>query len=559
MGKIYRNGVEYGGGTPIVPIASANTLGAIKVGRGLSIDPISGVLNRDNTPITYTALGDVKQVIMERVNNTIELRWADPNDIEDNGGYLAQWDATVLVRKENSAPANVEDGTVVTINTIKNQYLNTAFVDSQVDLTKTTTYYYRFFPRTTTNFYTKSVIRSYNTVSERYRFRINQSVSDPSNRVEYLGDNASYTPASVNLSTGAFNLGSWGDAFFVKEIVPVMLKTNGKEDYKLDVNNFALKANGDNSDISNTAYDGNAMMRIPKIYTKAYIDGDYIYVDISNQAETVDDKCWAHHDENGNEIPYLYMPIYNGFVVDSKMRSLSGVAPTVNTADTTLITYCNNNNSANSHIWSPLTFSAWELMSLLMVLLSKSTNIQTAFGYGNISRNALISSGGANDKGLFYGTSTSDVVKIFGMENFYGNCWKRVVGLGNQNGVGKYKLTYGQEDGSTADGYSQTMDGYKSANYTFPVATSSPIITMALSDGILLPKTAGGSTSTYYCDALTTNNGGNRIAICGGACDNGYIAGPFMFALDNAIGLSYKYLGTGIECRPILGEESIIP
>jgi hypothetical protein len=49
-----------------------------------------------------------------------------------------------------------------------------------------------------------------------------------------------------------------------------------------------------------------------------------------------------------------------------------------------------------------------------------------------------------NDKGLFYGAnSSSSVVKVFGIENWWGNTWRRVAGNILDKGVRKVKLTYG--------------------------------------------------------------------------------------------------------------------
>lgn len=59
MGKIMKNGVEYGGAP--LPIASQNTLGAIKVGNNLSIDP-DGTLNAAGGGGGATALNDLTDV-----------------------------------------------------------------------------------------------------------------------------------------------------------------------------------------------------------------------------------------------------------------------------------------------------------------------------------------------------------------------------------------------------------------------------------------------------------------------------------------------------------------
>lgn len=54
-----------------------------------------------------------------------------------------------MVRKKDSAPSNIDDGTIVLTETVRNQYQNSQYIDETVE--DDTTYYYSVYPVTTTN------------------------------------------------------------------------------------------------------------------------------------------------------------------------------------------------------------------------------------------------------------------------------------------------------------------------------------------------------------------------------------------------------------------------
>lgn len=85
----------------------------------------------------------------------VYVKWTDPSDITIDDAPLATWAGTLLVRKAGSAPTSRRDGTVVLDSKTRNQYSTEYFCDS--GLSDETTYYYKFFPYTTSNAYTDSV------------------------------------------------------------------------------------------------------------------------------------------------------------------------------------------------------------------------------------------------------------------------------------------------------------------------------------------------------------------------------------------------------------------
>ena len=254
-----------------------------------------------------------------------------------------------------------------------------------------------------------------------YGFHINPTESDPFKAVTYLEDAVGKTPVSMNYSTGIFSWGDWNeDEFFIPR--PCMVKYDGTVDYYLNPNDYSKKVDGTASDIGNSSYQGNAMMEWgrdgSKIWYKVVLDsgdanGTSIY--ISNAQVDSDYKCWNFYDASNTVRDHFYTAIYNGSYIDGRLRSLSGqVIGTEQTGDTE-ISYARSNNSAG------LLSGDRTHIDYLIVLLGKSLDTQTVYGYGyaNGSNSGIINTGTMNDKGLFWGENTGNYgVKVFGMENY---------------------------------------------------------------------------------------------------------------------------------------------
>lgn len=361
-----------------------------------------------------------------------------------------------------------------------------------------------------------------------YGFHIDSSKSDPSQAVTYLEDAVGMTPAAMNYSTGVFNYGDWENAFFMPK--PCMLYSNGTVAYYLDPNDYTKKADGTTSDIANTSFDGNAMMEWgkdgQKIWYKIVPDSGNNYsasIYISN--EQVDTGYHAYNFIKPDGVTYadhFYTAIYKGYVdSNDKIRSISGISKTnIAVSDKTLsdaITSAKKNGTG----WNVGTYGDRELITLLLVLISKSLNTSSKFGMGNVVYQGIKfhPTGSMNNKGLFWGKQTSTEsdtsgVKVFGIEDYWGNGTLRVVGLSNNTTYGGYsvKYAYGTSDGSSTIDYGLT--GYKTTNIKPDTSgsTSSLLRRMNFSLGYMLPVYADSSASesTYYCDWFAFSKAYNR-------------------------------------------------
>ena len=492
-----------------------------------------------------------------------KLKFEEPNDTIIDGQVACIVEKVIIRRKLGSVPISETDGDLVLEVKRKDfgSYKNNYYIDAALTPSSNDVWYYKAFPMSTTGFYNTNSANETDGIKCKdynlYGFKLDQNESDPASMITYLSDcdNKYYKSAKMNYTTDAFDYGDWADAWFIKNLKPCMLKYDGTVDYELNKNDYTKKLDGTDSDVSNDSYGGNAMVGIPKVYWKIVDNGDNtanIY--FSDKKVDSDFHCWSHIDNNGNEIDYCYMPIYNGSNVSSKLRSLSGKAPMTNQTATTETTYAKANNTGSDIIWYTELFNDRMLINLLLLLIGKSTDTQTVFGAGNNSSNTDIKTTGTmNTKGLFWGNRDNvSGVKVFGMEHWYGNQWRRIGGWINDKGTQKIKMTYGQSDGSTVDGYNETGSGYISIPSSNPSGTSGGYISkMQITDNGLIPTIASGSATTYYCDGLWFNNSQVDYAYVGGNSNDASRVGALYSALGNASSVANWGIGAALSCKPL--------
>lgn len=404
-----------------------------------------------------------------------------------------------------------------------------------------------------------------------YGFRIDstKSTGNVSYKVMYNGDkveNYDYTPGYMNFTTDTWIWGSWtGEEFFMPK--PVLIKQDYSEKIYLNPDNLSLDEDG--NDVSSEltgATDGyNAMMEWgrngKKIWYKLVPETDdatYTCYIADKQLDN-DFHAWSFYDANNNLGDHFYTSIYNGSTVSNVLRSLSGKTPNNTTAGATQITQAKaNNKNSETYAWYIDVFADRILINLLMILVIKSTN-SDVIGYGNYtggsSASNLLSTGQGNTKGMFYGKQSNAVCKVFGMENWFANCWRRMAGLILNSGAQLYKLTYGTADGSSAAGYREddnAPSNYLNAGKNIATNLSSSYIMKesALSNGALVASTFGGSNGTYYSDACWSSTG-VKYALVGGGCTDGSPCGAFALALNAALSVSGWNVGCALSLKPL--------
>lgn len=397
--------------------------------------------------------------------------------------------------------------------------------------------------------------------TKHYGFKIDKNDAEPSTRVHYMYDAVGMTPAKMNYSTDSFDYGSWKDAWFIKDAYPVALKFDGTEDYKLNPDDYSKKLGSDEpSNIDSVDYDGNFMMAFPTVWFKRYEDDQYNYVEISNHKLDDDYHAFAHVNVKGEVCDKIYLPLFKGFVDSSnKLRSIAGVTPSGNTTATVEL----NAATACGKGWQFWDHSSRETICDLLTLIGCSTNSQLIFGNGqqagynaeDTTTYGKNPSGNLSNKGMFHGTNnTTDGVKVFGIEEFWGNRYDRILGMLLINGVWTIKMTSESQDGTDSLGYNLTGSGYDALDEeAFPCPdTGGYLKNVTTSKYGSIPKEIGAAASTYFCDVFYVTKSSTRVALVGGNCNNGARCGFRYVTVDSAASSSSWGVGASPIYKPFL-------
>lgn len=475
---------------------------------GLTSTNVQGVI--DELKILATS-GSTSGVIPLNVVNpslsigdgSITVLWGDPEDTTIDGTVMAEWQGTKLVYKVGSYPTNVNDGTLAVDNQVKDQYKTTGFTVN--NLTNGETYYFALFPYSTDGAINTNEENRLSGLPQSYRVMtvvIDQSNSNPETCITYA-DNA------VGMTVGS---SEW-DSFFGH--YPCLLK-DGVEVGRLNPNDFTKFENGTSADIT-SGNAGDVMIAFPKLGYKISTSGDIVTVSMTDNPNA-DGYCYLAHTRGTTVKDKFYLGAYKGYVSSSKLRSLSGKTPTVNTTIGNFRTYAQANGSG----YDQSAFYQLIFRQCMYLLKYKNLDSQTAVGYGYANGNSSsASTGGTNTKGMDYGETTGKLqMKLFGLEDFWGNVYEFIDGIFSDSS--RNILTATENFNDTGSGYTnQGSSGFSSdtAGWMSKVQGTSE-------KGFVL-KEASGSKTTYYSDYGTLS--ASRLAFFGGSWSNGAGAGAFYF------------------------------
>lgn len=494
------------------------------------------------------------------------LTWQDPDDSIISGVELATWGGTLIVRKEGSYPEDYMDGTIVCNNTVRNQYAVTGFEDEigAPNEENPVEYFYRAFPYTVNKVYNMSSANMFGAWLYGYCELDNEGA--PGQRYEYLEENKNFDPCYMNFTSDLFNWGSWGNNPLVSwnNVKPCMLYNNssgqnGQVAYYLNPNDFTKIFNSDvASDIANKTFAGNAMVQIRKVFTKIVTKNDEkgrrTYVYFSNVKLDSGFECYQCKRADGTYNEYFYVPIYNGSLIDGVLRSISGQTVINSRTAQNEIDYARQNGPG----WDTELFSANQYLIRLFKLLFKNANSQAALGQGKSdggnSVAACLQTGTMNKRGMMWGSSSTSVgVKFMYIENFWGSQWRRYRGHIVKNGVHYVKMTKSTVDGSTAEDYNITGDGYiKLSDIPAATGSSGGYISQSVENQYgRFGTVISGSATTYLCDGTWFNNGIVAYPFRGGDSYNGALCGVSCFVSDVVASHASWNLGAALSYTPL--------
>lgn len=471
----------------------------------------------------------------------------DPDDIVISGQTISTWAGTKVVMKTGSYPTSIKDGTIVLDNKVRGQYSSNGYVVT--GLTNDTTYYFQAFPYSTDGAINSDVTNRATATPkeyELYRFRVNKSDNAPATKVEYLGDTAALTPASMDHVNMVFDAGSFADAFFVKNNYPVMLKFDGTEDYKLNPNDYTKKLDGTASDVANINYAGNAMSAIPTVWVKKWTESGYDYFNVSDTEIDNTYEAVRHTNKNGKVLDYVYEPMFRGSLDgNNKLRSISGQTVMASKTAEQEIAYA----IANGTGWFTPDKAWIDLRNILFMLMFKTTQGED-LGYGNCSSSAVLATGTLNDKGGFYGYGDqTHQVKFMHQEAPWGDQWLRIAGWVVYNNKQYTKLTNGDYPQTGLTTWSTFSSKFTEAG-AVPSEVSGNFISDITFDADKgdIPRALSGSETTGFCDKFWygTTSGTVYYARVGGRYDDARVDGAFCCRLDGDASHTDAALGSAV-------------
>ena len=368
-----------------------------------------------------------------------------------------------------------------------------------------------------------------------YGFIEHNAILSPSGgRIEYIGANKDYEPITVTMG-GGYSLKSWTDFPLLKANKPYMVHADGTPDYRLKEDDYTKKEDGTASDIASTSYNGGAFSWLMKIYKKEYMAGDDRYVLFRfEKADGFEPVGFL--DPDNKELEGVWLPMFYGSIVSEKMRSTSGLQPDHSKTTDAQKNAIDAFGGRAKFLGGPIV----ETIIDLLIMFAKTTELQTAYGCGNMSGYDAsqtptmgVKQNNVVGGGQFYGTSGGKSLnKIFhsivlsSYQQWMRDPYEIVV-----NGRVRVSKNYAYD--ITGASYADTginvtanrewdsnhnSSGYPSYYKTVPGYGAVPALDMN-----------GGSTATGGCDILYIKDPAQTftaVALRFGTCTDGRAGGP---------------------------------
>lgn len=192
------------------------------------------------------------------------------------------------------------------------------------------------------------------------------------------------------------------------------------------------------------------------------------------------------------------------------------------------------------HLYDFATYCA---IIFLYIVEFADWNCQSKIGQGCTNNSYSINSGGTDSMtyhtGRASGTDGKTAVQYRWIENLWGNVYQFIDGF-NANGTTAYYCT---DPSEYAD---NTSSGYTNIG---TLSGSGWIKDLTVTDnGLLIPKTSGGSGTTYVPDYVYSSSDW-RVLYVGGGWGNGSDAGLLCFYADGASSDSYSNVSARLLCE----------
>lgn len=366
--------------------------------------------------------------------------------------------------------------------------------------------------------------------------------SDPDSAIFYPAGvtNAGFAGVPKCGTDAEISLGEWQDFFenFVNAR-PVMLNFDGSIAAELGHDDQTFNIDGTPSDIADTSKEMNAMVEFPKRYFKRWTDNDgnsqfrasRMKLDEGYKAFN---WMYGETEETAVENDVIYLPMFEGSSVSSKVRSIAGQRPMNTQTGATEWTQI----QALGEGWIFDDWSDEVMITDYMFMMAKSTNVQTHWGNGHYSGGSsasnLNTTGSLKSYGPFYGGTGNTNMKFMWLENYYGDRWTRSFGVWYIANVLYVKMF----PPYTVDG---DISSYKNIGRAIGGTNGGYISDVTYDENGMIPKTVSGSETTYWPDGCWFSNG-TQFLLWGASCSCGLRVGA-AFSVNNPFSPSAWNLG----------------
>lgn len=304
---------------------------------------------------------------------------------------------------------------------------------------------------------------------------------------------------------------------------------SGMKECNLDASGTVTAWKGDSSFARTNNY---TMVFVPEFYVAAKRNGTKQYFYVSDMPKTGMTK----HPGSGKYVGRYHMNSGgDGY-------SKTGVSPYVNITRATARSKAKSLGS-KFHLYDFATYCA---IIFLYVVEFADWNSQDKIAYGRAKEQSAVTSGKTDTIVYHTGTAGSRIsdgtaaCQYRWIENLWGNVYQWVDGF-NANGTTAYYCT---DPSKYAD---DTSTGYTNIG-TLPASGWIKDLTVT-DNGLLIPKTSGGSETTYVPDYVYSSPGWRVLGV-GGLWSHGAFAGLLFFSARYVSSISDSGISARLMCEP---------
>lgn len=405
---------------------------------------------------------------------------------------------TVTVTDESSS--GLQSGRIIVLTDGTYSYSGTTASDGTAEIVVTTegtfTPYMSNIPSGSSTVFTPSTIavawgHEYSmgcTISFHWTFgvRITIAESNPLTRVVYTDDAVGFTPCS-NAGTSV-SMGSWTGSKLISDIVPVEMSIDGNHtEHELSHTNLNVLLDGTTP--ATATWD--KFTKIPFKWLSLSSDATYIYIKFSDIQQDASYTDW-YFSYNGTVKDNMYIGDFLSYMTGSLAYSRTGQTPTPSVSLTDWITYSQTRGTG----YDLFRYNQLIFLQCLYIVLFKSTDSQTALGYGYVGGSASQTTGVdntlVNEYGMYGNVSTqTSRMSFFWIEDFWGNMYQFIGGVQSN---ASYNLLVSDRSAITPTGWTEVTTGISTSigGYINSVVGSQK--------GGFCSKSRAGSATTYWCD-----------------------------------------------------------